>query len=316
MSFLAPIIVALATAAHLPLTAETLDAKRIVFVAGGPSHGKGSHEHRAGCMLLADHVTRGMPGYRATVVTRGWPEDESVFEGAHAVVFFCDGGGRHVAMKHLAKVDALAKKGVGIGCIHYGVEVPKDKAGAHFLKWIGGFFETHWSVNPTWTAKITALPRHPVARGVKPFTLRDEWYFHMRFREDMRGVVPILSAVAPESTMKRKDGPHSGNPHVRKEVAAGTPQHLAWVATRADGGRGFGFTGAHFHANWRQDDFRRVVLNALVWIAGGEVPPKGVPSPTPTDVEMRKNQDYHGRLGARVFHYPRKQRSTDDKGGK
>ncbi|TXH01385.1 MAG: hypothetical protein E6R05_05725, partial [Candidatus Moraniibacteriota bacterium] len=71
----------------------------------------------------------------------------------------------------------------------------------------------------------------------------------MRFPEGMKNVIPILTAVAPASTMQRADGPHSGNPHVRKEVAAGIPQHTAWAFERPDGGRSFGFTGGHFHWN-------------------------------------------------------------------
>ena len=81
--------------------------------------------------------------------------------------------------------------------------------------------------------------------------------------------------------MKRGNGPHSGNPFVRKSVAAREKQHLAWVTERIDGGRGFGFTGAHFHKNWADDNFRKVVLNAIAWIAKVDVPKNGVSSKTP-----------------------------------
>ena len=143
----------------------------------------------------------------------------------------------------------------------------KGDSGDHFLKWIGGYFETHWSVNPHWTARFDHLPVHPITRGVKPFEVNDEWYYHMRFRPAMKGVTPILSAMPPKTTLTRPDGPHSGNPHVRASVAAGNLQHVAWAAERADGGRGFGFTGGHNHWNWGDDNFRKVVLNAIVWCA-------------------------------------------------
>ena len=42
------------------------------------------------------------------------------------------------------------------------------------------------------------------------------------------------------------------------------------------GGRGFGTTCGHFYDNWRNADFRRFVLNALVWTAGVEIPETGV----------------------------------------
>ncbi len=183
-------------------------------------------------------------------------------------------------------------RGVGLVCLHYAVEVPKGVPGDHFLDWIGGYFETHWSVNPWWTANFTALPEHPITRGVHPFAINDEWYFHMRFRPGMESVTPILSAVAPASTMRRDDGPHSGNPAVRAAVAAGQPQHVGWARLRPDGGRGFGFTGAHVHWNWAHDDFRKVVLNAIAWCAHLEVPAGGIESATPDLAALQANQDY------------------------
>ncbi|MCH2378941.1 MAG: NPCBM/NEW2 domain-containing protein, partial [Pedosphaera sp.] len=56
------------------------------------------------------------------------------------------------------------------------------------------------------------------------------------------------------------------------------PQHVAWAFERTNGGRGFGFTGGHNHLNWANDDFRKTVLNAIVWVARAEVPKGGVQS--------------------------------------
>jgi hypothetical protein len=147
-------------------------------------------------------------------------------------------------------------------------------------------------VNPHWLADFKTLPKHPVTNGVHPFSTNDEWYFHMRFRTDGKGTLtPILQAVPPESTMSRKDGPHEGNPTVRAEVAAGKSQTMSWAYVRPDGGRGFGFTGGHYHKNWGIDDQRKLVLNAIVWTAKGEVPADGVQSHvTPQDLEA--NLDY------------------------
>jgi type 1 glutamine amidotransferase len=79
---------------------------------------------------------------------------------------------------------------------------------------------------------------------------------------------------------------------VQAEVEAGVPQVVAWAYERPGGGRGFGFTGGHFHNNWMQDDCRKLVLNALYWTAGGEIPDDGIASRTPTEAEMEENQDY------------------------
>jgi hypothetical protein len=265
--------------------------KKIVLVAGRPSHGPGEHEHRAGCLLLEKCLNQ-VPGIRAVVVTNGWPQDESAFDGAAAVVFYADGGGGHPAVQgdRLQKLDAIMKKGVGMACIHYGVEVPKDKGGKEFLDWIGGYFETDWSVNPHWDAEFASFPDHPITRGVKPFTIRDEWYYHMRFREGMKGVIPILTALPPATTLNGPDGTHSGNPAVREAIRKGERQHVAWACERPDGGRGFGFTGAHFHRNWGNENFRKTVLNALLWVAKSDVPANGVECALTAD-ELKQNLD-------------------------
>ena len=75
-------------------------------------------------------------------------------------------------------------------------------------------------------------------------------------------------------------------------VEAGKPQVVAWAYERENGGRGFGFTGGHFHRNWQEDNFRKVVLNAITWVAKVEVPHDGATSRTPTEIDMELNQDY------------------------
>jgi hypothetical protein len=266
------------------------DRKKIVLMAGPPSHGYGSHEHNAGCLLLAKCLNENMPNVYATVYQNGWPKDPTACDNADAVVAFCDGGGGHIVMRHLEQVDALAKKGVGIAMLHYAVEVPKGRPGNYMLDWIGGYFETFWSVNPHWKAEFKDLPDHPITRGVKPFFMDDEWYYHMRFVEDMKNVTPILTATPPDSTRRKGRDAHGANEHVRARM--GMPEHVAWAYERLDGGRGFGFTGGHWHWSWASDDFRKLVLNSLVWVAGAEVPPHGVPSETPTIEQLEANQDY------------------------
>ena len=192
-------------------------------------------------------------------------------------------------MGHLEEMNALAKKGVGIAMLHYAVEVPKGKPGNDMLNWTGGYFETYWSVNPTYEAKFTELPKHPITRGVRPFTIRDEWYYHMRFPENMENVMPILTTIPPDSTRDRPDDAHGGNPTVR--ARKGMPEHVAWAYERPGGGRGFGFTGGHYQINWANNNFRKIVLNGLVWAAGLDVPENGVPSKTPTTEQLRANMD-------------------------
>lgn len=262
--------------------------KKIVFIPGKDSHGVGEHEHLGGCQLLAKLLNENVHGIHAIVTEQGWPKDSTILDDADAIVMYSDGGGGHMVIPHFEHMDRLMKKGVGLVNLHYAVEIPKGNGGGdYFLDWVGGYFESHWSVNPFWTAQYQTFPDHPITRGVKPFEARDEWYYHMRFREDMKNVTPILTLLPPDSSLKREDGPHSGNPEVRKAVLERKePQLMAWAYTRQNGGRGFGFTGAHMHNNWMIDDFRKLVLNAIAWTAKVTIPKDGIVTPAPTQEEM------------------------------
>lgn len=266
--------------------------KKIVFIAGKPSHRSGEHEHRAGCLLLQECL-KNVPGVTSVVYSNGWPADaKAAFEGAAAIVVYCDGGGGHPLLQEdrLKTIGALMDQGVGLACLHYGVEPTIPKGQKEFLDWIGGAFEINWSVNPHWVADFKKFPDHPISRGVKPFAINDEWYFNMRFRDGMKGVTPILSAVPVASTTNRNDGPHEGNPAVRELVARGEATHVAWATERVDGGRGFGFTGGHFHKNWGDENVRKLVLNAILWTAKVEVPQDGVVSQV-TEAQLQANLD-------------------------
>ena len=276
----------------LPSSAAAAEGKKIVFIAGPPSHGPGEHEHRAGCLLLKSCLDQ-VPDLTSVVYSNGWPEDTAeAFKDCATIVIYSDGGGGHPLLRdnRLKIIGELVNKGVGLVCIHYAVEPTKEKGENEFLDWIGGCFELNWSVNPTWAADIQRLPDHPITRGVNPFKIRDEWYFHMRFRNAMKGVTPILSAVAPTSTMDRKDGPHEGNPDVRASVKKAETQHLAWAFERPNGGRGFGFTGGHYHETWANDNARKVVLNAILWTARMNIPVTGLDSHV-TREDLKKNLD-------------------------
>ena len=222
----------------------------------------------------------------------GWPKDDAAFEGIDAVLIYADGGGGHPAIqKDRAKlIDGLAKKGIGIGCAHYGVEVPKGDPGKYMQDWIGGYYEHAFSVNPMWAPDFKNFPKHPIARGVKPFKVVDEWYFNMRFRKDGVGkITPILVATPSD---KVRNGPYvwPKGPYKHIQAEKGRPETMMWSYVRKNGGRGFGFTGGHKHQNWGNDNYRKAVLNGLLWIAKAKVPKNGVPS-TVTAEELKQNLD-------------------------
>ncbi len=257
------------------------DGKKVVMVAGTPSHGPGHHEFNAGVLLLQRCVNE-TPGLLAAAYLDGWPKDPTAFDNADSVFLYMDGGMRHPVIQgdHLRKMHELLKQGVGLVCAHYAVEVPKDRGGPEFLEWIGGYYETGFSTNPHWTAKVDQLPEHPITRGVKPFHIKDEWYFNMRFPADHQHVKRIVEATPPDNVRKTKAAAEH----------PGRIETLGWAVERPDGGRGFGFTGGHYHDNWGHDDFRKLVLNAIAWSAGVDVPAEGIQSKVEPE-ELKQNLD-------------------------
>lgn len=291
------------------------DKKNVLLIAGLPSHGPGEHEHNAGMLLLASGLKQAVPDLvNVTVTLNGeWPSSDQI-ASADTIVIYSDGGNKHPALPHLEQLSPKMAKGCGFVCLHYAVEPAYERAGwlsvdgkpvspppperfstgrgaKEFKEWMGGYFEAYYSVNPHWTPDFKSLPDHPISRGVQPFSLNSEWYFHMRFKDKMEGITPILVSDVPAKIIRSKDDDHGGNPDVRREVLEEKkPQILAWAVSRNDGGRGFGFTGGHYHSGWADDNQRMLVLNAILWTAKAEVPLSGVTTKF-SEAELAANQD-------------------------
>jgi hypothetical protein len=248
--------------------------KKIVFIADAGTHGgRGNHEFMADSILLARTLNEAYDNVHAVVhSTKNWPTDLS---HANAIVVSLNHGQKAATDPNIA---AAVRKGAGFMALHFGVEVNKGEAGDNYLRWMGGYFETFWSVNPWWTPEFKDLPEHATTRGVKPFSVRDEWYYHMRFVPNMTGVTPILSTVPPLNTVRKEPSDRGGNEAVFAEVSAGKPQVMAWAYDREDGGRGFGFTGMHDQYNLGNDNFRTILLNGVAWVTKLDIPKDGVPS--------------------------------------
>jgi hypothetical protein len=278
-------IAAVVIVAGLPLRGAD---KRIVLLAGRPSHPPGMHEFRAGCLLFQKALAS-VPGVTVQVYDMGWPskevdgarvDDNAPLETADAILIYADGGRGNPAIQgeRLEVVDRLAARGAGLGFAHYGVEVPVGAPGDAMHRWIAGFYETLFSVNPMWKPAFDRLPNHPITRGVKPFATHDEWYFNMRWTPDAAAkgrMTPILVATPSDEVRK---GPYVSpkGPYDHIVADTGKAETMMWAYERPDGGRSFGFTGGHTHANWGDPNQRKIMLNALLWIAKVDVPARGV----------------------------------------
>ena len=248
--------------------------RKIVLIAGSMiGHDKQTHEYEKSVILLKTllDTAPNLKNVRTEACFHGWPEDERTLDDADTIVFVTDGSDRKEADHPLYVGDRLKvierqmHRGCGLMEFHWSTFAP-SRAKDQINEWIGGYFDyetgtapNHWySAIQTYTAPVTlGTTSSPILRGVKPFTVEEEFYYRIRFRPDDSRVTPILLSRPPGET---------------------TDYPVGWAVQRRDGGRGFGYTGGHFFKNWWRPDYRRLILNAIVWTAGIEVPAGGVDS--------------------------------------
>jgi type 1 glutamine amidotransferase len=234
--------------------------KRVVFLAGKPSHGEGAHAWDRNARFVKECLQEAtnIDPPQIDIYDNGWPQDPRVLDGADAIVFFADGRESHplAVPGRLAKIRELAGRGVGLAFLHYSIDPPPGGQG-DLMAWMGGCYEPGYSQNPVNTVRVTPVDNgHPITRGCSGYVAEDEWYFDIRFRPNDANVVPLMTGRLPPRDPQDKV--------------------LAWAYTRPDGGRGFGFAGGHYTSNWHEEPFRKLVLNAILWTAQVEVPKGGV----------------------------------------
>lgn len=262
--------------------ANTLPPK-IVLIAGpkDAAHPAGTHEYEKSIRVL-EHCLKQQPGLRVETHFNGWPSHDDTLKDAATVVLISSGSDRRAEDHPLLVGDRLAvlgremKRGCGLVTLHWSTFFPREKANATLLEWTGGHFDyesgsapRRWaSAIQTLTTQLTpATPDHAITRGVPAFKLHDELYYRIRLKQDDPRFRPILAAAIPGEN---------------------DSQVVAWAIERTGGGRGFAFTGGHFYRNWWVPEFRRTVLNAILWTAHIDVQEDGYVSNLPAEAEFDK----------------------------
>ena len=133
--------------------------KNIVLIAGKQSHGPGDHEFRAGCLLLKKCLNP-VPGIRVQVYTNGWPASDSALDVADAVIIYADGGAGIPRSRVITiqKSGRPRQKALGLAACITRSKCPKATAGAAMQRWIGGYYEHLYSVNPMWVPEFQSYP--------------------------------------------------------------------------------------------------------------------------------------------------------------
>lgn len=272
----------IAALAALPLSPAPAwgQGKKIVFVAGPKDHGApGRHEHERDLRVLAYSLERApnLKGITTQVYVGRVPKDINELKDA-AVIVIESSSDRLAKETHaifppnastdgktydpetlafLKSFDGLIKKGVGLVVFHYATQVINETAQKYYLEWLGGYWKDGLSTNPVdeWSMTI-ATPNHPILRGVKPWTYREEVFCRFYLPDDPART-PLLI----------------GTPAKRTDLG---PQVAAWAYQRKDGGRAFVMGGLDWNSNMLIEDNRRFLLNGIVWAARLQVPDGGV----------------------------------------
>jgi type 1 glutamine amidotransferase len=221
---------------------------RILLVASAPDHPWATHMYEHECKLLGKCLenTRGMQ----STTSVGWPKDAKQLEGVKAIVFYCKHAGDILLdATNREQCLRLLNDGAGLTAIHWSTGAD-ERYGPEYLDLLGGWFNrahSGLSTGKSWLTK--ADPKHPITRGWKEWEIHDEFYLNLRFAKQTK---PLLT--------------------VKVE---GVDQVVGWTLERAGGGRSFGTTLGHFHDNFARDDFRRLLVNGILWTAHVDVPITG-----------------------------------------
>ncbi|MFK7849756.1 MAG: ThuA domain-containing protein [Akkermansiaceae bacterium] len=251
------------------LQASGFGKRKIIFIGGTDSHGPGAHDHKAGATFLRKAIDEATNITDQNIETALYldklPDDLSELDEAAAIILMWEGWEKHLISekdkKTKAKFDELMRKGVGFMALHAATAV-SDEVEAEYTCWCGGNKKLNYSTHPMTNnlKAIIAAPKHPIARGVGELRFDQEEFYRRIFFDPNQGkITPILTA----------------------DPAVGEPkdQTIAWAFERKNGGRTFNCTGPHFHKTFENPEFRRLLLNAILWVAHIDPPDQGVQSP-------------------------------------
>ena len=248
----------LALFSSLSLRADTPAPAKLLLVGSGPDgHPAQTHEYMAGLKILSK-LLKDVPGLEITTVRADepWKEGPELIARADGVVLFLSEGARW--MNHDPKrreaLARLAARGGGIVALHWAMGTKDAKNIDACLQLVGG---CHGGPDRKYkvleTDAVVADDKHPITAGIKDFRVRDEFYYRLKFVK-AEGLRPLL--------------------RVRIDDNAET---VAWCWERPNGGRSFGFSGLHFHDNWRLPEYRRLIAQGVLWTLKKNIPKDGLP---------------------------------------
>jgi hypothetical protein len=251
-----------------------VDSKKVLFLAGHHDLIHNEHEFLAGCHLLAYQLNNSGLAIEASVVESLSTLDDQDFEDIDVLIVYSGGFGQHALNKNFAKVDSWFKGNKSIGFLHTACQVSKGAKSKLMTKWAGGYYRNYFSTDPEWLCSTILNKNNTLTKGVKPFELRDKWLFNIHFEKE-GSVQTVLSGTPDELA---RSGKYTSHRNAIKSIvdAKDKIEKLMWTHETPSGGRSLVFTGGHYYENWRNQNFCKLVLNGIVWLAGIGVPEGGV----------------------------------------
>lgn len=232
--------------------------KKILLLGQGPDgHPPESHEYVAGLKVLSQCLTRAA-NVEVTMIRADepWPEGPDLLQRADGVVLYLAEGAKWMQQQP-RRFDALTQfmaRGGGLTGLHWAIGTREAKNIDGCLKLLGGCHG-----GPDRKYKIVEVdtqvvdPPHPITSGITPLRVHDEFYYQLKFTPGEKNLQPLL-----------------------RVPIEGQSETVAWAWQRPDGGRSFGFSGLHFHRNWRLAGYRRLVTQGVLWTLKLPVPKEGV----------------------------------------
>lgn len=237
--------------------------RSLLLIGSAPdTHPPTTHEYLAGMKLL-EQALKPIPELAPKVIEADpvWKDGPDHLSRADGAVLFLTEGAKWLSddPKRLAAFQNLAKRRGSLICLHWGMGTRLAEPVAPFVNLFGACHGGPDRKHKVVTARVTlAEPLHPVATAMNPFQIKEEFYYALKTPKTGPQPVPIIHA------------------HID-----GKPEMVAWAWERPDGGRSFGFSGLHFHENWKNPEYRRLVIQGIAWANHVPIPPKGLPIDLP-----------------------------------
>lgn len=243
---------------------------KIVLIGGEKSEGPGRHDYPNGIRAL-QAILQSSPAaggkLEIAAYPDGWPDDPKAFDDAATVVWYFDGLDKHPLRDpaRRAAFEAVMRRGIGLVALHQASTVPPDDD-LGLPRWLGAARYGMFDRTTEWAELVPATPNHPISRGVTAFAYRDEFYPTFRFASGGGKTISILkSGLHPQF----RDGRHLVDDKAERV-------DVAWAYEREGGGRSFVYSGAHYLDALDQPGVRRMLLNAVFWSAGLDIPGGGM----------------------------------------